>query len=159
MRIDVGNCQNDFSGVQIAEPFSPNAPQMTGWANMLDLVDPLWTRTNMPGATGQDGIASGQGGILQADCQRWEWAWPPTGCHVRKLVSGVVINGTTRNPVSGATVRLFNTATGLLVDTQTSGSDGSFTCGDPNAVNCFAVADIAGSPELAGTTIQELTGV
>jgi hypothetical protein len=55
-------------------------------------------------------------------------------------------------------VDLFNTLTGLQVDTQISASDGSFTCGDPNAVNCFAVADIAGSPETAGTTIQSLTG-
>lgn len=149
--------QNDYSGVQISEPNMPNAPQMTGWSNGLRDSDVTWTRSSVLGSGGQDGMTTGGGGILQADCQRWEWNFPPTGCHVRKKVSGIVVNSS-GVPVAGVTVDLFNTATGLQVDTQMSASDGSFTCGDPNAVTCFAVADIAGSPETAGTTIQSLTG-
>lgn len=95
--------------------------------------------------------------------QYWEWNWPPNrygmglGHSGRKKISGVVRNSE-GSPVSGATVDLFNSASGAIVDTQTSAADGSYTCGDPNAVNCFAVADLAGSPETAGTTVQTLTG-
>ena len=127
-------------------------------APMQQEVDVLWTRSSVLGSGGQDGMSVGAGGIIQSDCQRWEWYWPPTGCHVRKKVSGVVVN-TSGVAVANATVTLFNTASGVLVDTQVSASDGSFTCGDPNSTNCFAVADLQGSPETAGTTIQELTGV
>lgn len=119
----------------------------------LQDVDILWTRSSFPSMFSDSNRVSAEDPMTQ----RWEWNWPPTGCHVRKKVIGVVLNASA-SPVAGATVMLFNTATGLLVDTQTSAADGSFTCGDPNAVNCFAVADIAGSPETSGTTIQELTG-
>lgn len=151
----VGQSQND----DVLQPpdYRNSLPQTRGWMDQLRDTDVTWTRTSTLGSGGQDGIVAGAGGIMQADCQRWEWNFPPTGCHVRKVISGVVVDSG-GNPVSGATVKLFNTATGLLVDTQTTASDGSYSCGDPNAVNCFAVADLAGSPETAGTTIQALTG-
>ncbi len=114
--------------------------------------DVTWPRSSFPGQLLTNYL-------LEATHQLWEYNLEiPTGVHVRKKVSGVVYN-VSNTPVSGATVLLFNTATGLQVDSQTSASDGTFNCTDPNAVNCFAVADIAGSPETAGTTIQELTGV
>jgi hypothetical protein len=116
--------------------------------------DIIWTRSSFPAMFSDSNKVSAE----DVMAERWEWYWPPTGCHVRKKVIGKVLNASGA-AVSSATVMLFNTATGLLVDTQTSAPDGSFTCGDPNAVNCFAVADLAGSPETAGTTIQELTGV
>lgn len=124
---------------------------------LLQEVDVTWTRSSMLGSGGQDGIVSGAGGILHADCQRWEWNFPPTGCHVRKVVSGVVRNSSGVG-VAGATVQLFNTSTGLLVDTQTTASDGSYTCGDPNAVSCFAIAYLPGSPDTAGTTVNTVAG-
>lgn len=131
---------------------------MTAWSNHLRDTDVLWTRSSFPNQTDPGGNGSGFAG-LEAAHQAWEWNWPPTGVHVRKKVSGTVLTST-GVPVSGATVRLFNTATGLQVDTQTTGVDGSFTLGDPNAVNCFAVADATvSSTEESGTTIQELTGV
>jgi hypothetical protein len=68
--------------------------------------------------------------------QCWKWYWPPTGCHVRKQVKGTVIDAD-GNPVSGATVLLFNTATGQLVDTQVTASDRSYSCGDPNQTTCL----------------------
>ena len=60
--------------------------------------------------------------------------------------------------LGSATVQIFNTATGLLVDTVTSDSAGNYFASDPNAVNCFAVAYEAGSPDVAGTTKNNLTG-
>lgn len=150
--------QNDYSGVQFSEPNMPNPPYKTGWGNDLRDTDVLWTRSSVLGAGGEDGVASGQGGILHADCQRWEWNFPPTGCNVRKVVQGLVVNGSLQG-VAGATVQLFNTATGLLVDTQISKSDGTYICGDPNATTCFAVGYLPDSPDTEGTTVNTLTGV
>lgn len=143
-RMEIGTNLNDWSTVAISEPYTPNAPQMTGWANQLNLVDPLWTRS--------DFLSSG---LLTASY--WEWEVRPTGLHRPKLLSGVVydLNGA---PVSGATVWMFNTATGVLVDTQITASDGSFTCGDPNAVNCMLVAYKAGTPDLSAVSSDALTG-
>ncbi len=154
--MEQGYMRNDDSLSQIPEPYAYSPPQTTGWGNLLRDTDILWPRTSFPG---QNGTANGnQNGVIDGTHQYWEWNWPPTGVHVRKKISGVVVNASSV-PQSGVTVSLFNTATGILVDQQISASDGSFTCGDPNNVNCFLVADVAGSPELSGTTIQELTGV
>ncbi len=154
-RIEPGRCMND--GTLQPADYRTAPPQMSAWMNQLRDSDVLWTRSSQLGAAGQNGTPSGQGGIIQADCQRWEWNFPPTGCHVRKVVSGVVLNASSV-PIAGATVNLYNTATGLLVDTQTSQADGTYTCGDPNATNCFAVAYLAGSPDTAGTTLNTITG-
>jgi hypothetical protein len=54
---------------------------------------------------------------------------------------------------------LFNTSTGALVDTQTTASDGSYSCGDPNAVACFLVSYKAGSPDISGTSLNTIAGV
>src|SRR5579863_3145453 len=139
VRKEPGNAQN----LDVLQPpdYRNSPPQMYAWSNDLRDTDILWPRSKILGAGGQDGVGSGQGGVLDAVNQQWEWNFPPTGVHVRKKVSGQVLDSNS-NPVSGATVQLFNTSTGLLVDTQTSAVDGSFTCGDPNATNCFAVADL-----------------
>ena len=89
--------------------------------------------------------------------QYWEWCWPVTGTRVRKQVTGTV-KDSSGSPVSGATVMLFNTASGTLVDTQTSDSSGVYKCEDPNNVASFAVGYEAGSPDTAGTTVNTITG-
>jgi Carboxypeptidase regulatory-like domain len=120
----------------------------------LSEVDIDWPRSSFPQqATAVGGGFTGLDGMHQ----NWEMDFAPLGAHVRKVVRGVVYDAA-NNPVSGATVRLFNTSTGVLVDTQTTAADGSFTCGDPNAVNCFAVAYLAGSPDTTGLTVNNLTG-
>lgn len=134
-----------------------NSPGMGGrydpnWRN----TDILWPRSSFPSQLDAGSGGNGMGGLDGAH-QFWEWNWPPTGSHTRKMISGTV-KDSSGNAVSGATVMLFNTATGLLVDTATSGSDGTYTVGDPNNVASFAVADKSGSPETAGTTVQTLTG-
>lgn len=87
---------------------------------------------------------------------RTEWERPNvwTGVHRRKLITGLVVDASS-NPVSGATVNLYNTSTGIQVDTQTSASDGTYIVGDPNNVNCFVTA-ISGATQ--GITINTLTG-
>lgn len=141
-----GMNQNDNS---LQPPDYRNSPpQMMAWSNMLRDSDILWPRSSFPHAAVPDGAH-----------QYWEWNWPPTGVHVRKKIIGLVLNSSGA-AVSGATVNLFNSGSPpVWVDSATSAVDGSYAVGDPNATNCFAVADLAGSPETAGTTIQELTGV
>ena len=114
-------------------------------------VDILWQRSSFPGQE------SAPNNIFDGMHQYWEWCFPPSGCCVRKVVSGTVVdvNG---NAVSGATVQLFNTATGALVDTQTSQADGSYKVGDPNNVASFAVGYLSGSPDTTGATVDTLTG-
>ncbi len=91
--------------------------QRHGLGNEWRYSDVLWYRTKVPSS--QSGINSTGAGILDAAPQAWEWNCPLTGCHVRKVVTGFVrdVNGAA---VSGATVYLFNTSTGLLVDTVTT---------------------------------------
>ena len=114
--------------------------------------DVVWPRSSLRGA---DGTAIAN--IWESAHQMWEWIFPPTGVHVEKKISGVT-KDSTGAILAGATVMLFNTATGLLVDTVVSDSAGNYYCSDPNAVNCFAVAYEAGSPDVAGTTKNNLTG-
>lgn len=145
---DVTN-QNDDS-IQPAD-YRVSMPQMTGTGNLLRFTDVLWTRSRFPMQ-----FPNGFNGLENAP-RYWEWNWPPTGTRVRKTFTGIVEdrNGT---PVPNATVKLFNAATGTLVDTQTTASDGRYRCGDPNNVACFAVGYLTGSPDTAGTTINTLTG-
>jgi hypothetical protein len=87
----------------------------------------------------------------------YEWNILPTGQRNRKHISGQTVNSG-GGIVPNATVWLFNTATGLLVDTQTSDSGGNYIATDPNNVTCFAVGYLSGSPDTAGVTVDTLTG-
>jgi hypothetical protein len=80
------------------------------------------------------------------------------GTHARKMVIGVT-RDSTGAPLGGCTVDLFNTAGDVVVDTVVSEPDGYFAVGDPNGVNCYMVAYLAGAPDVAGTTVNTLTGV
>jgi hypothetical protein len=132
----------DYKSVQVDQ----RDPNVSG-------VNFLWPRSSFQGA--QNGMA--QPLITEAAHQMWEWDVQPTGGHVRTRVTGVTRNNVGA-PLGGATVQLFNTSTGLLVDTVTSDSAGNYTASDPNAVACFAVAYEAGSPDVAGTTKNNITG-
>lgn len=125
----------------------------------MDHADILWPRSQ--GMNGCVMVGGGGGaGLCNPDpaAQEWEWNVYTTGGRHRTVFTGQVINSS-GSTVSGATVMLFNTATGLLVDTQTSDAGGNYRCSDPNAVACFLVAYLAGSPDTCGTTIDELSGV
>ena len=148
--IQVGLNINDDS-VQPAD-YRTTLPQ-SAEGNAL-YSDVLWPRSSFPGQI--TGACNGFAGLDSAH-QQWEWNLPPTGNHTGKKITGIVrdSNGVA---VSGATVWLFNTSTGLLVDTQTTAADGSYTCNDPNAVACFAVGYLTGSPDTAGVTVDTITG-
>ncbi len=145
-----GYCKND----DVLQPvdYRTTLPQTRDGIDRF--TDVLWTRTSFPSQV--TNVGNGFPGLDSAH-QLWEWNFPPTGCAVRKVVSGTVkdSNGAA---VSGATVYLFNTATGALVDTQTSDADGSYRCGDPNNVASFAVGYKTGSPDTTGATVNTVAG-
>lgn len=147
-----GTAGNDESIQPTDYRFSP--PQMTGAVDMGRATDILWPRSSFQG-TSDNGATVAT--IWESAHQMWEWNFPPTGVHVRKKISGVT-KDSTGAVLAGATVQIFNTSTGLLVDTVVSDSAGNYYASDPNAVNCFAVAYEAGSPDVAGTTKNNLTG-
>jgi hypothetical protein len=115
--------------------------------------DVLWPRSRRMGADYAN-IAP----IWDSTPQMWEWNIYATGQRNRKRVTGIT-KDSNGNPLGGVTVYLFNTATGLLVDKQVSASDGSYTTFDPNAVACFEVGYLAGSPDTTGATLNTVTGV
>jgi hypothetical protein len=124
----------------LAPPWSP--PDM----------DVLWPRSSF---TGQD--YTNMPMIWEPMHQAWEWNILTTGVRVRKKVIGVTKDGS-GVVLGGCTVQLFNTATGTLVDTQVSDSAGNYTLTDPNNVACFVVGYLPGSPDVAGTTVNTVTG-
>jgi hypothetical protein len=119
----------------------------------MDHADVLWPRSQ--GLSDCCGVP----GLLNPDpaAQAWEWNVFTTGSRHRKVFTGQTI-AAGGGALAGCTVMLFNTATGLLVDTTTSDSAGNYKLTDPNNVNCFVVAYLPGSPDIAGTTIDTLTG-
>lgn len=112
------------------------------------IPDMLWPRSHQFGAP-----------LLNPDpyAQSWEVNVLSTGSRHRLVFTGVTLNASGA-PLGGCTVQLFNTATGAIVDTQVSDSAGNYKVSDPNGVPCFLVAYLPGSPDVAGTTIDELTG-
>ncbi len=150
-QIDVGINKNN-EAVQAATYRASEPDTLMG--RMQD-VDMLWTRSSFSQMYSDSNKASPE------DCmgQRWEWNWPPTGGHYPKVVTGIV-KDSSGTPVTGAVVQLFNTATGLLVDTSAAtGSDGVYKVGDPNAVASFAVGYKTGAPDTEGGTVNTVTGV
>jgi hypothetical protein len=121
----------------------------------MDHADILWPRSQ---AFGGAGLGAG-GGVLNPDpaAQAWEWNVYTTGSRHRKVYTGQTLNASGA-ALGGCTVMLFNTATGQIVDTQVSDAGGNYKVTDPNAVACFVVAYLPGSPDVAGTTINTLTG-
>lgn len=74
------------------------------------------------------------------------------------------ITGVTRDSsgavLPGCIVRLYRTATDVIVDTVTSDGSGNYTF--PNVTpgdTYYVVAYLTGSPDVAGTTVDTLVGV
>jgi hypothetical protein len=74
------------------------------------------------------------------------------------------LTGTTKNAVgirlAGCTVRIFRTSDNTIVATTTSDSSGNFSAQVPgDSIPVYAVATLAGIPNVEGTTINTLVGV
>ncbi|MGZ4849800.1 MAG: hypothetical protein ACXV2C_00240 [Candidatus Bathyarchaeia archaeon] len=117
-------------------------------------INYVWPRSSF---TGQDYVNMPM--VWECRHQQWEYSqiMIPDGQHTRKKITGVTRNSV-GTAVNGITVNLYNTTTGALVDSQVSDSAGNYTVTDPNGVSCFVVAYLAGSPDTAGTTKNNLTG-
>lgn len=78
------------------------------------------------------------------------------------IASSYIISGITRNaasaPLAGVTVDLFDTATNQLVLSTVSDAGGNYTFNVTGQHTFYAVAYLAGSPDVAGTTVNTLTG-
>lgn len=139
-----------------SDVIQPNDYRMTLWPDGLEGTTQMlsfeWPRASLLGADFAN-IAP----IWDPTPLLWEWNTLISGQHTRKKLSGIV-RDSAGNPIAGATVQIFNTATGLLVDTVTTDSSGAYNASDPNAVNCFAVGYEAGAPDVAGTTVNTITG-
>lgn len=72
-----------------------------------------------------------------------------------------VLNGVTRNgagnPLAGVSIKVFRSDNDALVASGTSGSDGTYSIVTPGTGPYYAVAYKAGSPDIAGTTVNTLT--
>jgi hypothetical protein len=74
-----------------------------------------------------------------------------------------ILAGTTYNaagtPLAGATVRVFDASSNVLVASGTSNGSGIYSIATPDAGPYYAVAYLDGSPDVAGTTVNTLTSV
>lgn len=73
------------------------------------------------------------------------------------------LSGVTRNlrgqPLGLVTVDIFDTATNTIQGTTVSDGGGNYTVTLNTGANCFAVGYLAGSPDVAGTTLNTLVPV
>lgn len=119
-------------------------------------VNHRWPRSSFQGQSNFASLAP----IWESRHQDWEanTMYSYSGTHVRKQITGVTLfaNGA---PCSGVTVILFNTANNAVVDTQVSDAGGNYTLTDPNNTTNFVVAYEASSPDIAGTSKNNLVGV
>lgn len=78
-------------------------------------------------------------------------------------VAAWTISGVTRDSTGAAlascNVDLFNTATDIRMDATTSDGSGAYSFGANWYDQYYAVAYKTGSPDVAGTTVNTLTGV
>lgn len=90
-----------------------------------------------------------------------EWFESPMigyGTRTTKFILGVC-RDSSGAPVAGATVRGYRTSDGAFVGQVTSNDDGTYAVptNNPASAQHFTTADKAGSPEIAGISINTLT--
>lgn len=73
-----------------------------------------------------------------------------------------LVSGVTRDAlgvaVGSCTVKLFNAATDVLTQTATSDASGNYSFAVDKTQTWYAVAYLAGAPDVAGTTVNTLVG-
>jgi len=120
---------------------------------------PMYTDWNWPRSRGLGSVINAGGANFDQAAlyyNFWTWRERVGGTQSRVEVSGTVQDGTTGLVVSGATVKLYDTPTGALLDTVTTDSLGNYTAGSPYSSNAFAVGYLSGAPDKAGTTVNTI---
>lgn len=88
----------------------------------------------------------------------WEWAPETPGDQTMKLISGTTVdsNGAL---LPNCTVNVHRTSDGLLAATTTSNGNSYFETYVPDTSNYYIVSFLAGSPDVAGATDNNIAGV
>lgn len=80
------------------------------------------------------------------------------GTHARKVISGIT-KDSTGAILGSCTVKVYGTTDDIEVDSAVSDAvTGAYAVGVPTSGNYYIVAYKAGSPDVAGTTVNTLTG-
>jgi hypothetical protein len=112
--------------------------------------DMLWPRSRIP-SQGM-GVSGRPSDILSTAYTHWWWATRTGGATERWQVFGQCLDQNT-NPVANATVSLYDHTLGVIVDNQTSDSNGGYKVGAVyGSGRSFVVAYKTGSPDIAGTS-------
>lgn len=80
------------------------------------------------------------------------------GMNERHVITGLTLDQA-NNIAANAVVKLYNTANDQLVDTVVSDSGGYYVAGTPYTTNTYAVGYKPGTPDIMGTTQNNLTPV
>lgn len=131
----------------------PVAPNTLDAQYGLQRSDVLWTRSRM--VSGDPGVAAGTEIIPRT--QFW-WVIAPRGGGKRSRITGIT-KDSTGTALGGSVVHLYRTSDDVEVDQVTSDAgDGTYSVGAPTDDQHYAVAYKPGSPDVAGTTVNTLTG-
>lgn len=86
----------------------------------------------------------------------WEPVLQTAGCLKPQFIYGQILDSNS-NPISGATILCFVTATNVLDSTCVSDANGYYQAPCYQSGNHYLVAYETDSPDLAGTTVNTLT--
>jgi hypothetical protein len=115
--------------------------------------DVLWTRSRY--VSGDSGVSAGTE-IMPVT--RFWWVTNPKGAGGWSRITGITKDGAGA-ALGGCTVHLLRTADDVEVDQVVSDAgDGTYSVGAPTDGTHYAVAYLPGSPDVAGTTVNTLTG-
>ncbi len=80
------------------------------------------------------------------------------GTKARKIISGITLNSS-GVAVGGVTVKGYQQSNDEYIGSVVSASDGAYSLSTPYSTAHYVVAYLAGSPDTAGTSKNNLTGV
>jgi hypothetical protein len=133
--------------VRAAAPFAIQLQYGTQYS------DTLWTRSRM--ISGDPGVSAG---TEIMPITRFWWVIAPRGAGGWSRITGIT-KDSAGAVLGGCTVRLFRTADDVEVDQAVSDAgDGTYSVGVPTDDTYYCVAYLPGSPDVAGTTVNTLTG-
>ena len=122
-----------------------------------DFVE-LWPTASMLGDNGAAVSWMGNNNTGGAYQSYETWAFGEGGTYRPKQISGIIYQSDGVTPQPGAIVELYLTSTNAPVAVATSGQDGSYSIGTPfTGQNHYVVAYLAGTPDVAGTSVNTLT--